>query len=99
MGKTRPNVDRRRAGVSRIAWTRSVVSLAAESTAALEDGARDIARRLSREFVDWFFPFATASQAAVGVEPLRCFSADRDLSHMDRDAAAHALVEGVAEFF
>src|SRR5438876_10508571 len=74
-----------------------MVSFARRSAAAMENGDGDIARCLSSQLVDRFHPFTSATKAAIGGKPVRCFSADCDLSHVDRDAAAHTVVKTLAQ--
>src|ERR1041385_2672258 len=74
-----------------------MVSFARGSATAMENGDGDIARCLSSQFIDRFHSFASVTEAAVGSKPVRCFSADCDLSYVDRDAASHSVVKTLAQ--
>src|ERR1041384_2500807 len=78
------------------AWTRSVVSLATESAAALEDGGRDIRGSLSncRDFESdsW-----AGDSALVIYSQQRCVQCrDGRAAHMDGHAAGHPRVARLA---
>lgn len=70
-----------------------MVSFAGRTTAALEDGGGDIARRLSSQPADWLCAFTAIEETAAGVEPVLRFDLDRGLPHLARDAETGALVQ------
>lgn len=74
-----------------------MVSFAGRPAAALEDGGRHVAGRLSRQPDDWISAVAATEETAAGVEPILRIDLDRGLPHLARDAETDALVQTLVE--
>src|SRR5690606_14197073 len=75
----------------------SLVSFTRWPAAVLEDGAGDVAGRLSGQFDDRTSALAATAQAALGAELVYCFGADCGLPHLADHAAAGTLVQALAQ--
>ena len=84
--------------IQTVAWVGGLVSLPRWAATTLENGGRDIARRLPDQFADWLRALATIAEATAGAELVHRLGVDRELPHLAGDAAPGTLVQTLAKF-